>query len=71
MARKAEEVYEMYTGFSASDREKSNQTYDYMKQFTLDGINMLRKFFQNIGKRVQLMGARGGFLIICRRQLRY
>ena len=86
MARKAEEVYEMYAGFNSSDREKEmfeeivqlrfendkkddeiktlryklNQAYDFMKQFTLGGINMLEKFFQSIGERVQQMVAGRG-----------
>ena len=86
MARKAEEVYEMYAGFNGSDREKEmfeeivqlrfenekkddeiktlryklNQAYDFMKQFTLGGINMLEKFLQSIRERVQQMVAGRG-----------
>ena len=36
-------------------RYKLNQAYDFMKQFTLGGINMLEKFFPSIGERVQQM----------------
>ena len=86
MARKAEEVYEMYAGINSSDREKEmfeeivqlrfendkkddeiktlryklNQAYDFMKQFTLGGINMLEKFLQSIRERVQQMVAGRG-----------
>lgn len=41
-------------------RYKLNQAYDFMKQFTLGGINMLEKFFQSIGERVQQMMAGKG-----------
>ena len=41
-------------------RYKLNQAYDFMKQFTLGGINMLEKFLQSIGERVQQMVAGRG-----------
>lgn len=38
-------------------KQRLNQTYDFMKQFTIGGINMLEKFLQSIGERVQKMMA--------------
>lgn len=38
-------------------RNKLNQAYDFMKQFTIGGINMLEKFLHSIGERVQQMVA--------------
>ena len=38
-------------------RQKLNQAYEFMKQFTIGGINMLEKFLQSIGERVQQMVA--------------
>lgn len=34
-------------------REKLQQTYDFMKQFTIGGMNMLEKFLRSIGEWVQ------------------
>lgn len=36
-------------------KQKLNQAYDFMKQFTIGGINMLERFLQSIGERVQQM----------------
>lgn len=34
-------------------REKLQQAYDFMKQFTIGGMNMLEKFLRSIGEWVQ------------------
>lgn len=36
-------------------KQKLNQAYDFMKQFTINGINMLEQFLHSIGERVQQM----------------
>lgn len=38
-------------------KQKLNQAYEFMKQFTIGGINMLEKFLQSVGERVQKMVA--------------
>ena len=38
-------------------KQKLNQAYEFMKQFTIGGINMLEKFLQSVGERVQKMMA--------------
>lgn len=38
-------------------KQKLNQAYEFMKQFTIGGINMLEKFLHSIGERVQQMVA--------------
>ena len=34
-------------------KEKLNKTYEFMKQFTINGINMLEHFLRRIGEWVQ------------------
>lgn len=34
-------------------REKLEEAYDFMRQFTIGGINMLEKFLRSIGEWVQ------------------
>lgn len=34
-------------------REKLQKAYDFMKQFTIQGRNMLEHFLESIGERVQ------------------
>ncbi len=34
-------------------KEKLNKTYEFMKQFTINGINMLEHFLRSIGEWVQ------------------
>ena len=41
-------------------KQRLNQAYEFMKQFTIGGINMLEKFLQSVGERVQKMVAEIG-----------
>lgn len=41
-------------------KQRLNQAYEFMKQFTIGGINMLEKFLQSVGERVQKMVAGRG-----------
>ena len=34
-------------------REKLQKAYDFMKQFTISGINLLERFLESVGERVQ------------------
>jgi rhamnose utilization protein RhaD (predicted bifunctional aldolase and dehydrogenase) len=34
-------------------KEKLQKAYDFMKQFTINGLNMLERFLESIGERVQ------------------
>lgn len=34
-------------------REKLQKAYDFMKQFTINGINLLERFLESVGERVQ------------------
>lgn len=36
-------------------RNKLNQAYDFMKQFVIGGVNLLEKFLERIGEKVQQM----------------
>ena len=36
-------------------KQKLDQAYEFMKQFAIGGINMLEKFLQSIGEKVQQM----------------
>lgn len=34
-------------------REKLQKAYDFMKQFTISGINLLERFLESVGERMQ------------------
>ena len=34
-------------------REKLQNAYDFMKQFTISGINLLERFLESVGERVR------------------
>lgn len=40
-------------------RETLNKAYDFMKQFVVDGRNLLERFLESIGQMVEKV--RGGF----------
>lgn len=42
-------------------KEKLQKTYDFMKQFTINGLNMLERFLESIGERVQGFTENKGF----------
>lgn len=42
-------------------KEKLQKAYDFMKQFTINGLNMLERFLESIGERVQSFSENIGF----------
>lgn len=42
-------------------KEKLQKAYDFMKQFTINGLNMLERFLESIGERVQGFTENKGF----------
>ncbi len=42
-------------------KEKLQKVYDFMKQFTINGLNMLEHFLESIGERVQSFSENIGF----------
>ena len=42
-------------------KEKLQKAYDFMKQFTINGLNMLEHFLESIGERVQSFSENIGF----------
>ena len=42
-------------------KEKLHKAYDFMKQFTINGLNMLERFLESIGERVQGFTENKGF----------
>lgn len=42
-------------------REKLQKAYDFMKQFTINGLNMLERFLESIGERVHSFSENIGF----------
>lgn len=42
-------------------KEKLQKAYDFMKQFTLNGLNMLERFLESVGERVQNFSENIGF----------
>lgn len=42
-------------------KEKLQKAYDFMKQFTINGLNMLERFLESIGERVQGFMENKGF----------
>ena len=42
-------------------KEKLQKAYDFMKQFTINGLNMLERFLESIGERVQRFSENIGF----------
>ena len=42
-------------------KEKLQKAYDFMKQFTINGLNMLERFLASIGERVQSFSESIGF----------
>ncbi len=42
-------------------KEKLQKAYDFMKQFTINGLNMLEQFLESIGERVQRFSENIGF----------
>ncbi len=42
-------------------KEKLQKAYDFMKQFTINGLNMLECFLESVGERVQIFSENIGF----------
>ncbi len=42
-------------------KEKLQKAYDFMKQFTINGLNMLERFLESVGERVQSFSESIGF----------
>lgn len=42
-------------------KEKLQKAYDFMKQFTINGLNMLEHFFESVGERVHSFSENIGF----------
>ena len=42
-------------------KEKLQKSYDFMKQFTINGLNMLEHFLESVGERVQSFSENIGF----------
>ena len=42
-------------------KEKLQKAYDFMKQFTINGLNLLERFLESVGKRVQSFSENIGF----------
>lgn len=42
-------------------KEKLHKAYDFMKQFTINGLNMLERFLESVGERVQSLSENVGF----------
>ena len=42
-------------------KEKLQKAYDFMKQFTINGLNMLERFLESVGERVQSFSENIGF----------
>ena len=42
-------------------KEKLQKAYDFMKQFTINGLNMLERFLESVGERVQSFAENIGF----------
>lgn len=42
-------------------KEKLQRAYDFMKQFTINGLNMLERFLESVGERVQSFSENIGF----------
>lgn len=42
-------------------KEKLQKAYDFMKQFTINGLNMLERFLESLGERVQSFSENIGF----------
>ncbi len=42
-------------------KEKLQKAYDFMKQFTINGLNMLERFLESIGEKVQSFSENIGF----------
>ena len=62
LERKSEMVYDMARGSGGNEqlktensklREKLNKAYDFMKQFVVDGRNLLERFLESIGQMVE------------------
>ena len=43
-------------------KEKLQKAYDFMKQFTINGLNMLERFLESIGERIQNFSENIGFM---------
>ena len=42
-------------------KEKLQKAYDFMKQFTINGLNMLERFLETVGERLQSFSENIGF----------
>ena len=42
-------------------KEKLQKAYDFMKQFTINGLNMLERFLESVGEKVQSFSENIGF----------
>lgn len=42
-------------------KKKLQKAYDFMKQFTINGLNMLERFMEFVGERVQSFSENIGF----------
>lgn len=42
-------------------KEKRQKAYDFMKQFTINGLNMLERFLESVGERMQSFSENIGF----------
>lgn len=42
-------------------KEKLQKAYDFMKQFTINGLNMLERFLESVGERMQSFSENIGF----------
>lgn len=42
-------------------KEKLQKAYNFMKQFTINGLNMLERFLESVGERVQSFSENIGF----------
>lgn len=42
-------------------KEKLQKAYEFMKQFTINGLNMLERFLESVGKRVHSFSENIGF----------
>lgn len=42
-------------------KEKLQKAYDFMKQFTINGLNLLERFLESVGERVQSFSENIGF----------
>lgn len=42
-------------------KKKLQKAYDFMKQFTINGLNMLERFLESIGERMQSFSENIGF----------